>query len=64
MSGLKSCAGYVQQQDLHLNTSTVREALRFSAMLRQPSHVSKQEKLDYVEQILALLEMTEYADAV
>ncbi|KAG9572158.1 pleiotropic drug resistance protein, ABC superfamily, partial [Aureobasidium melanogenum] len=28
--------GYVQQQDLHLETSTVRESLRFSAMLRQP----------------------------
>ena len=28
--------GYVQQQDLHLATSTVREALVFSAVLRQP----------------------------
>ena len=27
--------GYVQQQDLHLSTSTVREALNFSAFLRQ-----------------------------
>jgi len=56
--------GYVQQQDLHLNTSTVREALRFSALLRQPRHVSLQEKIDYVEEILDLLEMREYADAV
>merc|ERR1711964_538081 len=36
--------GYVQQQDLHLETTTVREALRFSAMLRQPKTVSKAEK--------------------
>lgn len=56
--------GYVQQQDLHLNTSTVREALRFSALLRQPRHVSVQEKMDYVEEIIDLLEMREYADAV
>ncbi|KXH52374.1 ABC-2 type transporter [Colletotrichum salicis] len=29
--------GYVQQQDLHLHTSTVREALNFSALLRRPA---------------------------
>lgn len=56
--------GYVQQQDLHLNTSTVREALRFSALLRQPGHVSDREKYEYVEEIIELLEMREYADAV
>ncbi|WWC68268.1 uncharacterized protein I206_102191 [Kwoniella pini CBS 10737] len=56
--------GYVQQQDLHLQTSTVREALRFSALLRQPKHVTKQEKYEYVEEVLKLLEMDGYADAV
>ncbi|RGP77447.1 ATP-binding subfamily g white member pdr [Fusarium longipes] len=56
--------GYVQQQDLHLQTSTVREALNFSALLRQPAHVPKQEKLDYVERVIKLLDMEEYADAV
>ena len=56
--------GYVQQQDLHLHTSTVREALRFSAVLRQPAHVSHQEKLDYVEECIKLLGMEHYADAV
>lgn len=56
--------GYVQQQDLHLHTSTVREALAFSALLRQPSHYSRQEKLDYVDVVIGLLSMEEYADAV
>jgi ATP-binding cassette subfamily G (WHITE) protein 2 (PDR) len=56
--------GYAQQQDLHLSTSTVREALTFSAVLRQPAHVSRQEKVEYVEEVIKLLEMTEYADAV
>lgn len=56
--------GYVQQQDLHLETSTVREALRFSAVLRQPKHVSRKEKYQYVEEVLKLLEMDAYADAV
>ena len=56
--------GYAQQQDLHLATSTVREALRFSAYLRQPASVSKEEKNAYVESVLHILEMTPYADAV
>lgn len=41
--------GYVQQQDLHLHTSTVREALRFSALLRQPKSIPVKEKYDFVE---------------
>ncbi|KAI9369377.1 ABC-2 type transporter-domain-containing protein [Aspergillus egyptiacus] len=56
--------GYVQQQDVHLPTSTVREALQFSALLRQPAHFTRQEKLDYVEEVLDLLGMQSYADAV
>jgi ABC-type multidrug transport system ATPase subunit len=56
--------GYVQQQDLHLSTSTVRESLQFSAILRQPASATHKEKLDYVEEIIKLLEMEEYADAV
>jgi ATP-binding cassette subfamily G (WHITE) protein 2 (PDR) len=56
--------GYVQQQDLHLSTSTVREALVFSALLRQPAHVPRHEKIEYVDQVIKLLEMEEYADAV
>jgi ATP-binding cassette subfamily G (WHITE) protein 2 (PDR) len=56
--------GYVQQQDLHLETSTVREALQFSALLRQPSTYTAKEKLDYMEEVLKLLEMKAYADAV
>jgi ABC-type multidrug transport system ATPase subunit len=56
--------GYVMQQDLHLSTSTVREALQFSALLRQPAHIPRQEKLDYVEETLKLMDMDGYADAV
>ncbi|GME75426.1 unnamed protein product [Ambrosiozyma monospora] len=56
--------GYVQQQDLHLQTSTVREALRFSAYLRQGRHVSRQEKDEYVENVINILEMQKYADAI
>jgi ABC-type multidrug transport system ATPase subunit len=56
--------GYVQQQDLHLATSTVREALEFSAILRQHKSIPKAEKLAYVDEVIALLEMESYASAV
>ncbi|KAG8164849.1 hypothetical protein KVR01_005124 [Diaporthe batatas] len=56
--------GYVQQQDLHLQTTTVREALNFSALLRQPAHIPREEKLAYVDEVIKLLDMHEYADAV
>jgi ATP-binding cassette, subfamily G (WHITE), member 2, PDR len=56
--------GYVQQQDLHLQTTTVREALNFSALLRQPASIPRKEKLAYVDEVIKLLDMQEYADAV
>jgi ATP-binding cassette subfamily G (WHITE) protein 2 (SNQ2) len=40
---------------VHEWTTTVREAFRYSAYLRQPFHVSKEEKDNYVEEILQLL---------
>lgn len=56
--------GYVQQQDLHLSTTTVREALRFSAMLRQAKTASKKEKYKYVEEVIDMLGMQDFADAI
>ncbi|KAJ5111144.1 hypothetical protein N7532_001679 [Penicillium argentinense] len=56
--------GYVQQQDLHLETATVRESLRFSALLRQPASVPIQEKYDYVEQVIGMLKMEDFAEAI
>lgn len=56
--------GYVQQQDLHLQTSTVREALNFSALLRQPAHIKREDRLAYVDEVIDLLDMQPFADAV
>ncbi|KAI5298523.1 hypothetical protein KEM56_003979, partial [Ascosphaera pollenicola] len=63
-SSFQRKTGYVQQQDVHLWTSTVREALEFSALLRQPATTSREEKLAYVDEVIKLLEMESYADAV
>ena len=38
-------SGYCQQLDTHLPSSTVREALLFSARLRQPASVPDAEKV-------------------
>lgn len=56
--------GYCEQMDVHNPNATVREALKFSAYLRQPADVPKAEKDAYVEQIIGLLEMEHIADAL
>ena len=50
--------------DVHEGTATVREAMQFSARLRQPAHVPMEEKDAYVEEILELLELQDLADAL
>ncbi|KAI2628522.1 ABC-2 type transporter-domain-containing protein [Hypoxylon sp. NC1633] len=55
---------YAEQLDMHDPTQTVREALRFSADLRQPFETPREEKYSYVEEIIALLEMEHIADCI
>jgi hypothetical protein len=50
--------------DVHEGTSTVQEALVFSALLRQPRDVPEAEKLAYVEHIIDLLELRDICDAL
>ena len=50
--------------DVHEGTATVREAMRFSAYLRQPYEVTQEEKDAYVEEMIELLELQELADAM
>lgn len=55
---------YAEQLDVHEGSQSVREALRFSANLRQPYDVPQSEKYAYVEEIIGLLEMEDIADAI
>ena len=55
--------GFAEQMDVHEPTATVREALRFSALLRQPKEVPIEEKYEYCERIIDLLEMRGIAGA-
>ena len=59
----RGCA-YAEQQDVHEWTTTVREALRFSAYLRQSQDVPQSEKDAYCEDIIELLELQDLADAM
>ncbi|KAL9596515.1 MAG: hypothetical protein Q9219_005736 [cf. Caloplaca sp. 3 TL-2023] len=63
-NAFKKVTGFAQQQDLHDGTATVREAMEFSALLRQPKHYSRAEKLLYVDHILELLDLVEVQDAL
>ncbi|KIY52486.1 ABC transporter [Fistulina hepatica ATCC 64428] len=55
--------GYCQQMDTHLGTDTVREALLFSAILRQPASVPLAEKEAYVDECLRVCGLEEYQHA-
>ncbi|CAG7923629.1 unnamed protein product [Penicillium olsonii] len=59
----RSC-GFVMQQDVHEPNSTVREALQFSAHMRQPKDVPAEEKDAYVEHIIHLLELDSLSEAL
>jgi len=43
--------------DVHESLSTVREALEFSALLRQGREIPREEKLRYVDTIVKLLQL-------
>ncbi|EKV20717.1 ABC transporter, putative [Penicillium digitatum Pd1] len=57
-------AGYCEQLDVHEPFATVREALEFSALLRQSRNISKADKLKYVDTIIDLLELHDLADTL
>ncbi|KAF2149279.1 putative ABC transporter [Myriangium duriaei CBS 260.36] len=56
--------GFCEQADIHDGTATIREALEFSAVLRQDRSIPRQEKIDYVDKIIALLELESIQDAL
>jgi ATP-binding cassette, subfamily G (WHITE), eye pigment precursor transporter len=49
---IASISGYVQQDDLFIGTLTVREHLEFQVMLRLTDSITKEQKLERVEQVL------------
>lgn len=56
--------GFVQQDDCHVGSQTVREAVEFSARLRLPAAVSDEQRAHFVAQILVDLELDAIAGRV
>ncbi|ETN04836.1 hypothetical protein PPTG_23552 [Phytophthora nicotianae INRA-310] len=61
---IRRCTGYCEQMDIHSDASTIREALVFSAFLRQDSSVPASQKYDSVEECLELLDLQSVADEI
>ena len=53
-----SVSAFAEQEDVHADFCTVREALEFSAKLRLPASVPASDRLQFVNQTLTLLELT------
>ncbi|KAK0603587.1 hypothetical protein LWI29_006502 [Acer saccharum] len=50
-------AGYVEQNDIHSPQVTVEESLWFSSSLRLPKEVSKDQRKEFVEEVMSLVEL-------
>ncbi|GMF41438.1 unnamed protein product [Phytophthora fragariaefolia] len=61
---IRRCTGYCEQMDMHSESATIREALTFSAFLRQDSEVPDSAKYDSVKECLTLLDMWDIADQI
>ncbi|EGZ11552.1 hypothetical protein PHYSODRAFT_250528 [Phytophthora sojae] len=61
---IRRCTGYCEQMDIHSDSATVREALIFSAMLRQDANISTAQKMESVEECIELLELGPIADKI
>jgi ABC-type multidrug transport system ATPase subunit len=59
---MKRKLAYVLQQDLFFETLTVKQQLTYTALLRLPNHLSKQDKLAQVEQIIDQLRIRKCAN--
>ncbi|EKM57187.1 uncharacterized protein PHACADRAFT_208320 [Phanerochaete carnosa HHB-10118-sp] len=58
------CAFVEQDDDYHLPALTVRETLRFAAMIKLPSTVSRKHKIARAEEVLRMLGLRDCADGM
>ncbi|XP_008447550.2 ABC transporter G family member 35-like [Cucumis melo] len=57
-------SGYCEQNDIHSPQVTIRESLIYSAFLRLPKEVSKEEKMVFVDEVMDLVELNNLKDAI
>ncbi|RLN97073.1 hypothetical protein BBJ28_00013635, partial [Nothophytophthora sp. Chile5] len=61
---IRRCTGYCEQNDIHSTASTFREALTFSAFMRQDADIPDSHKHDTVAECLELLGLEDIADQI
>ncbi|KAG2777447.1 ABC transporter G family member 31 [Phytophthora cactorum] len=61
---IRRATGYCEQVDIHSDASTFREALTFSAFLRQDAKIPDDEKYNTVNECLDLLDLCSIADQI
>jgi ABC-type multidrug transport system ATPase subunit/ABC-type multidrug transport system permease subunit len=61
---IRRATGYCEQMDIHSDASTFREAVTFSAFLRQGADVPDSSKYDSVNECLELLGLSSIADQI
>ncbi|EQC24809.1 hypothetical protein SDRG_17300 [Saprolegnia diclina VS20] len=61
---VRRATGYCEQMDIHSEAATFREALQFSAMLRQSDDIPAAETMAFAEECLELLDMKNFGDMV
>ncbi|KAJ0819535.1 putative ABC-type xenobiotic transporter [Helianthus annuus] len=57
-------SGYCEQTDIHSPTITIHESLIYSAFLRLPKEVSKEDKMLFVNEVMELVELENIKDAI
>ncbi|BFY98580.1 hypothetical protein BsWGS_01620 [Bradybaena similaris] len=62
-NSIRNISAYVQQHDLFIHTLTVRETLRFRALLRMDRRLDKRARLARVEEVIIEMGLTGCADS-
>ncbi|KAK8562398.1 hypothetical protein V6N12_010479 [Hibiscus sabdariffa] len=57
-------SGYVEQNDIHSPQVTVEESLWFSSSLRLPKGISEPQRLEFVEEVMRLVELDALRNAI
>lgn len=57
-------SGYCEQNDIHSPQVTIKESLIYSAFLRLPNEVTKEEKMVFVDEVIELVELDNLKDAL
>ncbi|MQM15829.1 hypothetical protein Taro_048780 [Colocasia esculenta] len=57
-------SGYVEQNDIHSPQVTVAESLWFSSSLRLPKEVSREKRVEFVKEVMALVELDSLQNAL